>query len=505
MLDVNKITSSLSLMPDQSLQQFAQMHKSDPYMLSLAVSESNRRKEMRAAAQTANVPHGQQPKVADKAIAEMRPAPEHVGIGALPASEMEYAGGGIVAFAEGGMPKEYPQGTAATLFPVGYNDYVAMRKRRAAQQGSQPADYGMAMPADMRSFSGVVNQPDPLDRYGVIPTTEVGLPNSPAPTFMSQQSSPPLTAWDYSINGKLPDQGAPQNSADVSPQRMAARINAGLGGGAGFSFKDTMEPKIRKLADTRTAQIAADNAAQEADYMANRPAPEDFKERRELLSEDTTARDTDQARGLAALTAAAAMVQSGKTTVQALVEGASLGGKQYGAAMKEIQAADKDRKKGLAELAEAQRAAVRGDFETAQARKDRADDRLSKWQDSSVALIASAYNTDHQTAYDLLKTKFVESQQNARTAATVKATLAKATDKMSSLKELRMGLQADLASVKEMPPSRARDAQLASIQRAIEENTRMQAQLLGVPYAKDSPGVAAPASANIDLSKWSVK
>lgn len=104
MLNVNQITSQLAKMPDNALQQYATMHKADPYMLALTIAESNRRKEMRTAAQGAQgaMP---QPKVADQAIAGMSPQqlPENVGIGALPADNMKgMAGGGIVAFDEGG-------------------------------------------------------------------------------------------------------------------------------------------------------------------------------------------------------------------------------------------------------------------------------------------------------------------------------------------------------------------------------------------------------------------
>jgi len=96
-------------MPDQALKQFAQMHRDDPYTVSLAISESNRRKEIRAGGQQAAQ---QQPKVADTAIAQMdipqqsapqqSALPEQQGIGALPAPNMQnMATGGIVAFKKG--------------------------------------------------------------------------------------------------------------------------------------------------------------------------------------------------------------------------------------------------------------------------------------------------------------------------------------------------------------------------------------------------------------------
>jgi len=98
-------------MPDQALKQFAQMHRDDPYTVSLAISESNRRKEIRTGGQQQAQ---QQPKVADTAIAQMdvpqqSVLPEQQGIGALPAPNMRgMATGGIVAFKDGKEVKAEP-------------------------------------------------------------------------------------------------------------------------------------------------------------------------------------------------------------------------------------------------------------------------------------------------------------------------------------------------------------------------------------------------------------
>jgi hypothetical protein len=95
-------------MPDPALQKYAQMHKDDPYVMALAMSEFNRRKQMRQGAQ-ANAP--EQPKVVDQAIQSMAaPMPEDVGIGQLPAGNMNFAEGGIVAFDEGGPVERYQSG-----------------------------------------------------------------------------------------------------------------------------------------------------------------------------------------------------------------------------------------------------------------------------------------------------------------------------------------------------------------------------------------------------------
>lgn len=77
--NVDLITSTLAkLQPDSALQQYAMMHKNDPYIVSLATAESNRRKALRTAAQGQV---GQQPTVVDQDIAGMAPAPVASGYG----------------------------------------------------------------------------------------------------------------------------------------------------------------------------------------------------------------------------------------------------------------------------------------------------------------------------------------------------------------------------------------------------------------------------------------
>lgn len=120
MINVNQITAELAKMPDQALQQYAAMHKNDPYTVALALSESNRRKQMRMGAQGAGAMP--QPKVVDQDIAQMasppqqQPLPEDSGIGQLPAQNMQnMAGGGIVAFDEGGDVPGYAEGVFTGL------------------------------------------------------------------------------------------------------------------------------------------------------------------------------------------------------------------------------------------------------------------------------------------------------------------------------------------------------------------------------------------------------
>jgi hypothetical protein len=141
MIDVNKITSTLAKLPDQQLQQYAQMHKNDPYIMALAMSESNRRKEMRAAGQGGQGMQ-EQPKVVDQMVAEMAPQqlPEEMGIGQLPAGEMNFAGGGIIAFADGGDVERYQYGGHVPRYQGNPQDGSLVRGNFFEQLDQQKAE-----------------------------------------------------------------------------------------------------------------------------------------------------------------------------------------------------------------------------------------------------------------------------------------------------------------------------------------------------------------------------
>jgi len=135
-------------MGDPALQQFAQSHKSDPYMVSLALNESNRRKAVRNAKQAqGGAPQG---KVVDQSIAGMSPTPvmtgagvplqtgygghvqtelpENQGIGRLPAPNMRHmADGGIAGYPDdvefmsgGGVPGYANFGSVSQPFEAAF-------------------------------------------------------------------------------------------------------------------------------------------------------------------------------------------------------------------------------------------------------------------------------------------------------------------------------------------------------------------------------------------------
>jgi soluble lytic murein transglycosylase-like protein len=106
MFNVQQITARLATMSDAQLQQYARMHKDDPYILPLAAAEAKRRQQTRQAAMGQQAAQqATQPTIADKSIASMQ-LPEEQGIGVLPAQNIEgMADGGIAGYKEGGVPQ----------------------------------------------------------------------------------------------------------------------------------------------------------------------------------------------------------------------------------------------------------------------------------------------------------------------------------------------------------------------------------------------------------------
>ena len=144
-IDQRDVSSALRFMDDRALQQYAAMHKNDPYIFPLAFQESQNRQKIRMSQQTAQGMQPQ-PKVADQALAQMapQPMPEEQGIGALPVDNMEtMADGGIAGYpdddfvtrnqsvvmmAEGGQVPRYngTQGSVTNSMPQFIQDIMGI-------------------------------------------------------------------------------------------------------------------------------------------------------------------------------------------------------------------------------------------------------------------------------------------------------------------------------------------------------------------------------------------
>jgi len=449
MINANQITSRLRMMSDQELQRFAEMHKQDPYMFPLAFNESNMRKEMRSA------PQGQgaapQAPVNQQALAAMQPAqlPEDQGIGALNPN-MQFADGGLVAFAGGGEAGPYARaddrdfGTGGVAYADGGairfqnrgnvpgaeywpEDVFAPTKRRhwtapnpirdtpiLGEEAIRKLPYARSMQTTDEMRKARENELEPWTNDAERLKLLAAAPPAPgmSKTDASSVNKPPLPGNYATLPGAdaggvpmptLP--GGPGGpgvarapAAAVAPRpSVAAAVPGGLPP-VGEDFRSA--PEIKKMFDEYVA--AADTEAQNRveEYRKNRPAPETFAEQKALLEEGRAdvEKESRMNEGLAWLTFASKVVQPGKNTIQAIVEGASAGGEQYSRAQKDLKKAEKERKMGLAALAQAERAENRNDYDKVELYRQQATQRADKARDASIAAYAHATGDDKKTA-----------------------------------------------------------------------------------------------------------
>lgn len=329
-LNVEQITSRLAQMPDAALQKYAAMNKSDPYIMALAVSESNRRKQMRQAAQGAQ---GQipQPKVVDSAVQGMAaPMPEEMGIARLPAGDMNFADGGIVAFADGGDVEHYAD-MGFTGFSFG--DWAAADKERRRKKLEEERAANMAAVARGTTYSP--------EAYGV----ETPAPLFQDPRLLGSAPAAPAAPTSMAPAGNQPAAPpAPTAKTDTAPRTPGAPATGGLED----IFKRLQKPvetDIAALRDQRKsfAQSLQDFAKkEESDFEAAEAKRGDvFKGREERLSkrEGELAGMKDKNLGLALLQAGAAIMSTPGSLGMALGKGVDVGTKQYASGIDKLNAA----------------------------------------------------------------------------------------------------------------------------------------------------------------------
>jgi len=501
MLNVNQITHSLSMMGDHDLQKFAAMNKADPYMLSLAVSESNRRKTMR---QEASVPPAaQQPKVVDQAVA---------GIAALPADNMQFADGGIVGFAEGGQTSS--PGIMRYGGPYDGPNILPMRSPYAGMSFPEFAsavydDYGRPVVSGVRDF--FTKPGTTLAEYaqrGVKPEAGAGR------GFVNPSMDAPMHATPAKA-AKAAEQAQPQETPRPAGGITSMRGSVTQQGSAGASGPGAapavpgykpVAPQVQKIADKYAADSKAALDARNAEYEANRPATENFAERRELLGEDTSARDKETAQGMALLTAAAAMVRPGQNGMMALISGITEGGKDYAGRMKDIRAAEKERKMAMAQLAEAERAAKRQDFESAQARRDKAAEYMANVSGKTTEIVAQSLGVDAKVAGDIVTTAMNNRTQRdiaaGNNATTLKAAAMRSDGSIgggqgTDLKALQLQQKAIQQALTDARKSPFTPQAIAQIRELEAQSAAVRDKIAQLSGAADTTAVAARPAVNL--------
>ncbi len=376
-IDQRDVSSTLRFMDDRALQQYAAMHKSDPYIFPLAFQESQNRQRLRMSQQTAQAMQPQ-PKVADQALAQMapQPMPEEQGIGALPAGNMQQmADGGIAGYpdddfvtrnqsvvmmAEGGVARyqvggsiqsryqqesqEMVSGNRVQYSPdvAAYASQLANEERAAAQAGEQAflkqeqqrmlrGPYGAPPAAQQPSPTDASfrRQPDPR-MTGIAATAQPLITSETAPEVDTGRKN----------TGRTQPTAGPRREAAPAAEKEPTGLDAlvqqftrstDIAQGALKNQRVGIGAELVKSAEEDKAE-GEKRRKEEGDVFAG-------KEARLAAREKGIEGMGDKYMGLALLQAGAAMMSTPGSIGMALGKGIQVGSERYIAGIDKINAA----------------------------------------------------------------------------------------------------------------------------------------------------------------------
>jgi hypothetical protein len=386
-IDQRDVSSTLRFMDDRALQQYAAMHKNDPYIFPLAFQESQNRQKIRMSQQTAQGMQPQ-PKVNDQALAQMappqaQPMPEEQGIGALPVGNMEtmadggiagypdddfvtrnqsvvmMAGGGIARYngAQGSVTasselqnllaarERYVQAGADTS---GIDQAIAFLQAKPGRAAAQRAAADSAPPAQMPGFAEQMAQdiapPMPVTAQATMPTPGYTRPGMKDDLRLNTPPTQPVVA------APKPDAGRKDTGRkDTGRKDTGAVAEAGLAGlkDPAKLYQDILDKQDYK--DPASGALLELEARERANAAAERQAvvtdaerfKDVYKNREGRLAEREAdiGKQRTQNTGLALLNAGLAIMSTPGGLATAIGKGAQVGTAQFAAGLDKIRSA----------------------------------------------------------------------------------------------------------------------------------------------------------------------
>jgi len=477
MIDVNEITSTLRGMPDQQLQQYAAMHKGDPYILALAVSESNQRKKLRMASQgqAGNQP---MPKVADAAIAGMsaQQLPENQGIAQIPTPNVQnMADGGIAGYgddegmaqggmfdfaqrsepvvrmADGGHVPRY-QGNTVDGSVVRSNPMfnvpgmVAVQPRADFTQQGAPE----STPFFQRVFDSIKTQGKEATLFEIEGRIKKGIATEQERAFyqaeMNKKAGKPqvaapkdvvnpdeaLMASEKAGKFKATSDKAADKTQDKPP--VPPTVNLPTGGtsvkqaqdlaGQFYNLKD-IKGQLEQAQMQERQDIANEKEARAEKLAAfNKEQGPAMAGYEKLLKGEEMQDATDKEKaGLMSLMKGFLAMAGGESPNAAtnIAKGAMVGLGDYGDALKEFKKSAKERNKAMAEIENARRSEAKGDLKDAQVYEDKANDYLRASRQSGIKAVMDATGKSAEISSSIYKSAMDNASANARTMAQLNA------------------------------------------------------------------------------------
>jgi len=434
-----KITSQIAILPDAALKQMAMMHKNDPYVLPLIISEDGRRKQMRQAAQ-AQMAGQPQPRVADAAVAQMGQLPEDQGIGQLPAPNIQrmadggiagygddanegYGMGGMFDFAQRSEPVLRMSGGGAVQHYAGKGEQLVRTTDGgktwwldvpAPSRGS-PSPAAALANMKFSSKQEAIEAFDALANTGAVPEpvgagmgmpTNVGMPAGTDVSKLQQPAyAPPVAAPGAQPSSNKPP--APpvekQGLATLAPSKAMTVEEAKAQAGEFVDFEDART--ALKKAETDQESQGARMRTMLADNLPKTPALQGLEKLLDKQDAETGG-EKDKAAGLALLSAGLAIAGgSSRFALQNLKE-AIPAVTQYGEALKDIKKMERENMKMRGEIEQARRAEGRDDTKLKLQLEEKIGERQDKINELGIGLTSKIAGTTADVSSKLWTTAY---------------------------------------------------------------------------------------------------
>jgi hypothetical protein len=354
-------------MDDNALKNYGLLHKANPFIFPLVFQESQDRQHMRNAQQMQG---GQeQPKVVDQALAQMAPQqlPEDQGIGRLNAGDMNFAGGGIIAFADGGDVERYAGGGDLLRTTTGGKSWF-LDVPSTMRDPSVPYYREIASPFAGLADKQFATKEEALAAYNQLaPTAAVAAPAAATAAPTVPAPSPRDDSFRRQTDPRMLGVSAtpPVNTAPAADTTRRPTPGAGLGAAAAaaaatskddpFSMSSIKKAQTEALGDSNYKIGELNNQLVDIRNRAETQVQQRLEDRKkEIEAEGDVYKDRsdrlvergkalagqkDQNTGLALLNAGLAIMSTPGGLMTAIGKGAQVGTAQYAAGIKDLRAA----------------------------------------------------------------------------------------------------------------------------------------------------------------------
>ena len=330
---------------------------------------------------------------------------EAQGLSTLPTNlPQSYAGGGIVAFADGGDVERYQsQGLVAP--PRLPNESFEAYRQRVLQAEAQMRQTQVSQEEQAREAE---RQRRLAERGAIFPPNPFGIERAPIVATPPQQAAAPAPAA-APIAPPVAERKPPVDQ--VKPPQRTASTGTPAGG---ISDLTSAAPKSNLAGTTKTLiegftardearELARDKAIKEAEGKVTGKAFEGLEASLRKEAEEAGA-NKNQAKYMSMFKAGLAMMAgTSRNAFENIGKGALVGAEDYQAAVKDLKKAQKENERQLAYIEQARRAEDIGNRDRAIDRLDKANTAAGNRDKFGVSAIMNATGKDADNATEIWK------------------------------------------------------------------------------------------------------